>query len=295
MTNILVQPLQITHDRIDPVVLEVIRKVDATARKYNTSYFLAGATAREIILRHVFGRRPGRRTLDLDFGIAVRDWKHFQDLKTAMTQKTGFEAVPNVIQRLIYPSKPAIFVDLIPFGGIEGSENTIAWPPDEDIVMRVAGFSDALESAVLVKLDESLTIRVAYLPALLVLKLFAWMDRKQQSNKDASDILTLLREYGEAGNEDRLFSDELGILEAEGFDFEIAGARLLGIDAARSVSDQTRKQAYVILDSQQNIAQLTDHMISAAAGVGREYAGRCELLLAKFREAFLKESNAMRV
>jgi len=38
-------------------------------------YFLR---AREIILRHVFGRPPGRRTLDVDLGIAVRDWDHFK-------------------------------------------------------------------------------------------------------------------------------------------------------------------------------------------------------------------------
>lgn len=63
MTNTLRPPLEIKHDRIDPTILEVIRKIDEIAGNHETEYFLAGATAREVILRHVFGRPPGRRTL----------------------------------------------------------------------------------------------------------------------------------------------------------------------------------------------------------------------------------------
>ena len=50
MTNTLSPPLEIRHDQIDPTVLEVIRKIDDIAGKHETKYFLAGATAREVIL-----------------------------------------------------------------------------------------------------------------------------------------------------------------------------------------------------------------------------------------------------
>src|ERR1700674_2655280 len=194
MTNTLARSLEITHDRIDPLVLEVIRKVDAITQKHNTSYFLAGATAREIMLRHVFGRPPGRRTLDVDLGIAVRDWEHFKLLKTALVEEAGFQPHARMVQRITYPSKPSVVVDLIPVGGVETAERTIAWPPEEDIVMRVTGFSDGLESAVPVRLDQNLVIPVVSLPVLLVLKLFAWTDRKYEK-RDAPDVYTLLRQY----------------------------------------------------------------------------------------------------
>jgi predicted nucleotidyltransferase len=84
--------------------------------------------------------------------------------------------------------------------------------------MSVAGFNEALDSAVLVQLDRDLVIKVVCLPALLVLKLLAWTDRKHE-NRDAEDIYTLLKQYGDAGNEDRLYGDELAVLEAEGYDF----------------------------------------------------------------------------
>lgn len=141
MTNTSSPPLEIQHDQIDPVVLEAIRKIDEIARRHETAYFLAGATAREIMLRHVFGRPPGRRTLDVDLGIAVPDWDHFKLLKTALVEQAGLQPHARMVQRITYPSKPTVVVDLIPFGGVETAERTIAWPPEEDIVMRVTGFS----------------------------------------------------------------------------------------------------------------------------------------------------------
>src|SRR5215469_3466237 len=179
MTNTSNPPLEIRHDRIDPVVLEAMQKIAEIAHKHETAYFLAGATAREIMLRHVFGRPPGRRTLDVDLGIRVDDWAHFQRLQSALIEQGGFQPRVRMVQRLIYPSKPSVVVDLIPFGDIETGERTIRWPPEEDIVMGVTGFNDALESAVSVRLDENLMIPVVSLPILLVLKLFAWVDRRQ--------------------------------------------------------------------------------------------------------------------
>jgi hypothetical protein len=45
--------------------------------------------------------------------------------------------------------------------------------------MQVAGFSDGMESSVPVRLAEDL-VRVVSIPTLLVLKFFAWLDRKQE-------------------------------------------------------------------------------------------------------------------
>jgi predicted nucleotidyltransferase len=287
MTNSSSPPLEIQHDQIDPPVLEAIRKIDEIARKHETSYFLAGATAREIMLRHVFGRPPGRRTLDVDLGIAVRDWDHFTRLKTGLIDQARFELHARMVQRLIYPSHPSVIVDLIPFGGIEGADRTIAWPPDEDIIMRVTGFSDGLASAVPVRLEENLVIPVVSLPVLLVLKLFAWDDRRYEK-KDAPDIYTLLREYGDAGNEDRLYGEEVGLLEAEGYDVELAGARLLARDSARMVSTDTKERARKILLSDAQMEQLTNDIILASSRSDADHVLRCEQLVRNLRKGCLE-------
>jgi len=41
-------------------------------------FFLAGATARDLMLVNVYGLRPGRATRDIDFGIAIESWDEFQ-------------------------------------------------------------------------------------------------------------------------------------------------------------------------------------------------------------------------
>ena len=158
--------------------------------------------------------------------------------------------------------------------------------PEEDIVMRVAGFTDGLESAVLLRLDKNLVIPVVSIPVLLILKLFAWVDRKYE-RRDVADIHTLLKEHGDAGNEDRLYGAELNILEAEGYDFELAGARLIGRDAAGVISEDTRKRAREILESDPLMEQLTNQIIVSSMRNDLEHLRRCELLVSKLREGFL--------
>lgn len=51
-----------------------------------------------------------------------------------------------------------------------------------------------------------------------------------------------------AGNEDRLYGAEIGVLEAVNYDFDLAGARLLGIDAGRIAASLTRGQILARLD-----------------------------------------------
>ncbi len=137
-------------------------------------------------MRHVFGLAPGHRTLDVDFGIAVQGWEQFEKLKSALIKQAEFKEDPKKKQRVIHNS-PAVTVDLIPFGGVERADRTISWPPEEDIVMRVACFQDAMEAAVRVQLDADFVIPVVSLPLLQILKLFAWVDRKYEK-RAAPDI-----------------------------------------------------------------------------------------------------------
>ena len=98
--------------------------------------------------------------------------------------------------------------------------------------MSVAGFTEALETAVAVTLPGGVSIDVASIPALALLKVWAWKDRRYSApGKDASDLWMLLRHYAEAGNEDRLYGEESEVLEAYAFDLDEAGACLLGKDA----------------------------------------------------------------
>jgi len=96
-------------------------------------------------------------------------------------------------------------IDLVPFGGLQMDDNTVAWPPEMDVLMTVTGYAEAQQAAVSVELAPGHQVKVASLPALAILKVFVWSDRGDLSmGKDAIDLLTLLRSYADAGNFDRM-------------------------------------------------------------------------------------------
>ena len=270
---------------LSPLVLEPLKAVAQTANSLSLPYFLAGATARDLVLENIFGRAPGKLTRDLDFGFVLSDWKQFENLKAAL-MSTGRFKPDRAIQRVLYQHSAGISVrvDLIPFGGVqEGSQ--ISWPPDNDFVMNVAGFKEALESAIQVQVESDLVIPVTSLPGLIILKLFAWADRKHEK-RDAPDILKILTDYADAGNEDRLYADELPILEAAEFDVPIAGARLLGKDARHTASQETAASIAKMLADPDLKRELLNQLVQTSPKSDQSFADHCALLLDNFQRGF---------
>jgi predicted nucleotidyltransferase len=211
-------------------------------------YMLVGATARDLLLYHVFGHAMTRATYDLDFAILVDSWEQFAIVKQMFLDIPGFTNKGRNAQRLYYQPTGASFgtiIDIIPFGKLETVERTIAWPPDADVVMNVAAFSDVFENSLRVQVRPDLVIPVASLPGLFVLKLFAWLDRHE--GRDVQDIRRLIETYTDAGNVNRLYGEEADELERVGFDPILAGAFLLGKDAQRITDENVRTRLFTSL------------------------------------------------
>jgi predicted nucleotidyltransferase len=252
---------------VDPATIRVLRAVNHIASALTCSFFVAGATARDLMLVNVYGLRPWRATRDIDFGIAVESWDEFQSLKERMIAIGQFAEDLKAQQRLVYTDTAAGFsipVDLIPFGRVASTNKTIAWPPRRDVVLNIAGFDEAWASSLPVAIDENLTVHVASLPGLTLLKLIAWADRRVYNNKDAADLYRLLTTYSEAGNSDRLYDQEQALLETVEFDLELAGAELLGRDVARICNPPTLEQTRQWLTSPRIIDQLVGHMVQTS-------------------------------
>ncbi len=288
--------LAVRPDRpIDPVTLDILRRVDSAAAAAGITFFVAGALARDIVLFHIFGCDPLRATQDVDLGIFVADWERFERLKSNLVREgNGFRAT-GAAQRLIYSEREDAFgipLDLIPFGMIERDDATLAWPPGQDVLMNVAGFAEAHESALVLALGDDLRVRVVSLPSLAVLKLIAWRDRHLETNKDATDFLALARNYHEAGNLERLYDTEQPLLTAAGFDPELAGAMLLGKDAALRCIPRTANVVRNLFADSQLMQQLADQLLSFALISGDDPgARRAEQFLTAFRDGFtMKES-----
>jgi predicted nucleotidyltransferase len=128
--------------------------------------------------------------------------------------------------------------------------------------MSVIGYADVLPTTVEIEVQKDLFVPVISLPGLALLKLFAWTERGTQNPKDASDLVTLLCNYHDAGNDDRLFGEELEVLEAAGFDLEIASPQLLGKDIRRIASPETLREAIAILEDPKRVHRFVTHMAS---------------------------------
>ncbi|MCS0609394.1 nucleotidyl transferase AbiEii/AbiGii toxin family protein [Massilia solisilvae] len=224
-----------------------MRHVSEAAHTLNLDFFVIGAAARDALLWHVHGIERTRATKDVDFAVGVADWNAFSQLKQALLATGDFEP-GNQDHRLVYKKSLIYPLDLVPFDGVE-QNGEIAWPPAGDFVMNVAGYKDAFESSLLVEVEPGFSVRVASIPAIAILKILAWND-KPSNDKHATDILYLMRNYHQAGQQDRFYTDGLDLMETAGYDVELAGAGLLARDAKRDVQLDTCAQVVRILTTE---------------------------------------------
>lgn len=118
-------------------------------------------------------------------------------------------------------------MDIIPFDGVEDENRTITWPNDHRL--DVLGFHEALEGAATVQIGE-VSVKVASLPAQVILKLLAWRDRHLDNSRDAIDLRTIILAYSDEPYLDRVYQDH-DALEAHDSDLELAGADRIGSEA----------------------------------------------------------------
>ena len=197
-------------------------------------FLLVGAMARDLLLYHAHGIRATRATSDVDLALAVADWAEFGALRSALLSSGAFSPHPKVAHKVFHRGRQEI--DLIPFGGVERDDGTIVWPPEDDFVMGVLGFREALASSNDILLPHGQRVAAVALPMLAVLKVFAWSERRaREPRKDAPDLLFILRKYLDAGHGDRLYNEAPQLFDASDFDYERAGGWLAGHDAAELI------------------------------------------------------------
>jgi len=95
-------------------------------------------------------------------------------------------------------------------------------------------------------------IYFASLPGRAIMKLISWDDRYPERDKDAKDLCFIIRNYLDAGNEERLFEEEIDIIdklkESGDVDYLKAGARMLGRDIAVIAVPDTKRKVEEILE-----------------------------------------------
>jgi len=228
---------------------EAIAAAKAAASRVGCNLYVTGGLARDLWLEFGHGFDTGRRTEDVDFGVECADWETFeklaQELETVQLRRDR-----RIQHRFRHPNGTE--VDLIPFGGVEKPDRTIAWPPEGNPVMNLVGFAEVARSTVCFLLPGKVNVSVVTLPALAVLKLIAWQDRQGGSagSKDAHDFFVISRFYIRARTPALSAEEAAVLLERNQFEEKLASAELLGSDMARFGSQADRELVGRILENE---------------------------------------------
>jgi predicted nucleotidyltransferase len=85
--------------KIDPVSLALYETLSEVAGSMGVSFFVVGATARDMIFELGHGLPSKRATKDVDFGVRVASWDEFKKLKASLLTSGHFNQTKEV-QRL---------------------------------------------------------------------------------------------------------------------------------------------------------------------------------------------------
>ena len=267
--------------KIDNPTREIFECIAHAADSLNIPFFVVGAAARDIILQYGYGILTTRATADIDFGVQVSDWEHYKQLRDGLISTGKFTSDKKKAQRILFEKN--FPVDIIPFGAIANLDNSVSWPPDHEVEMSTLGFEESCRHSLTVRLrsDPILDVQFSSLPGLALMKIISWHDRYPERKRDAKDLIFLMRNYLDTGNEERLYNEEADLLEEENFDYLRASARLLGRDIAAILNPKTAKIIFEILDREtgkQDRYRLIEDMRDISGGFNNNFEENLQLL-----------------
>lgn len=147
---------------------KIIQDISQVAQTLDIDFFIIGAAARDIGMN---GDTRFRVTNDIDFAVSITDKNKFYELKKILCQEFGYSKDGEY--KLLHPMYGEL--DLVPFGEIRINYNQIA-----AIALNEEGLKEVAEAGLrTIKITAELSIKVASLAAVTLLKLISWDDQKE--------------------------------------------------------------------------------------------------------------------
>ncbi|MBI4484046.1 MAG: hypothetical protein HY652_14305 [Acidobacteria bacterium] len=218
---------------IEPALHEALTALVTALARLKRDFCIIGALVPQLLL----SARPQTMTLDADALVVVKSMDAFKTLKGKL-RVFGFEGT-SAPHRLRY--RNGTLVDLIPYSQAMAPKGELVL--EDQTVLNVAGFDQAINSAIPVELTPRVFAPVAPIPLYVLLKLIAYSDRKLP--KDLTSVLYCARHYADDERDDRPYG-----LEHEGslVPYQVAGAYLLGQDGRKHHEERLRSAVVAVLD-----------------------------------------------
>ena len=204
--------------------LRIVSEVLATGRH---RFVLIGATVPQIRIDLEDNAGPKNRpTRDIDATVEVSDWPDFERIVRTLREK-GFQPGRAPHQ---FTFADEVRLDLLPYGAGIVQNNQLTWP-DTQQIMSVVGFEETFQNASTVEIAPGLSVPVATIPTLVLLKIAAYTDRPWERARDLVDIVFCFEHY--ATEQERRFEFAGELVDGRALTYEESGAYLLGKDLAQ--------------------------------------------------------------
>lgn len=228
------------------------RLLTEVCERHSTSYFVVGAFVRDLILEQVYGDRGGVETHDIDVAIYLENWEQYTAIVKELCGDYGFERMPYAAHAYITPA--GIQTDIVPYGLIEDNRR-VTFPDSPGKAMNMLGFQEIISHAHEVVIDGDVAIKIPPVEGVILIKLFAWNDRKggRWADKHVTDIGLLMDGYHDANLDIIYDHPALAEVEAEMGEEFLHQSLSAGIIASRlkpivDGSPQLRKELLLILN-----------------------------------------------
>jgi predicted nucleotidyltransferase len=170
-----------------------------------------------------------RHTGDLDISVSVS----LDELAASLPLLEGWKRHPKKEHEWLSPA--GVKVDVLPAGPGLLAAGEIIWP-STGARMNLTGMRLALATDNTLQIDSGLSIRVAPVPVIAVLKMISYLDRPAERERDLHDLAYILENHVPA-DDDRRFAAEV---VDTGIPWEHASAYLLGHDLRALVNARER-------------------------------------------------------
>jgi predicted nucleotidyltransferase len=206
--------------KLNPDQESDLRELTTVCQFMQIELVIIGATAYRLLVDD-----PYRTTQDVDIAVAV-DLDAFPDLILRLNNRGWHQSEK---QEHRWRGACGAIIDLVPAGVRLRAEKQLIWP-GSGMTMSLIGFDHVFSDSVAQEPASGLILKVIPLQVFALLKIAAFLEGREQRDKDLRDIGALLERYevdGERRYGDEVYDSGLGL------SYDEAGAFLLGLDLSR--------------------------------------------------------------
>jgi predicted nucleotidyltransferase len=239
---------------------------------------------------------PTRATEDVDIGACIESWVNHERLRDALVATGRFKRNARQEQRLDYyvpETGERAILDVVPLARWGMAVTKSRGRRIKSVQMSVAGFAEAINTALSVEIGRALVVLVASLPAQAMLKILAWRERGKVSRKDASDLRFLMSSYTSVHRQ-RLYDHDFDLVEQYDHNPDVAGAALLAQDRGQVVTSAIREKILAALEPKSADPLLLSHMLGTSTRIlDLEHTPAIELMYKAFCDPFVNSAVAV--